>query len=239
MSDITRFDPFGYDGLSALMHEDHLGDYVRHADYAKLEAEAHALREEVAALRKSEIVGSYTIKHMAIDITAVGEALGISSEDQEGGTGEFIEAIQELQEEIAALREAHDKEWRRAGMAEENLKAVLSARVVVPDGYALVPIELTRDMWVAVNKEDDRAYAGACDHGAQFDWLWEAAIEAAPRLNGKAVSEGLLRRIVEEQPAVQDIGEMFNWQYARDQAMAELRALLVEGKEVGDVLVRE
>lgn len=200
---------------------------------ARLEAEAQALREEVAALRKSEIVGSYTIKHMAIDITAVGEALGISSEDQEGGTGEFIEAIQELQEEIAALREAHDKEWRRAGMAEENLKAVLSARVVVPDGYALVPIELTRDMWVAVNKEDDRAYAGACDHGAQFDWLWEAAIEAAPRLNGKAVSEGLLRRLSDLFPA--DMGDdgsgRAGWLPHVRETVAELRALLGEGKE--------
>ncbi|HCR1267210.1 TPA: hypothetical protein ONA10_005758 [Pseudomonas aeruginosa] len=60
------------------------------------------------------------------------------------------------------------------------------------------------------------------------------ALEAQSRLNGKTVSEGLLRRIVEEQPAVQDIGEMFNWQYARDQAMAELRALLNQDKENGN-----
>lgn len=31
--------------------EDEHGEYVRHADYAKLEAESQALREEVAALR--------------------------------------------------------------------------------------------------------------------------------------------------------------------------------------------
>ncbi|HHM7617506.1 TPA: hypothetical protein ACRNOG_003316 [Pseudomonas aeruginosa] len=37
-----------------------------------------------------------------------------------------------------------------------------------------------------------------------------------------------------EQTAVQDIGEMFNWQYARDQAMAELRALLNQDKENGN-----
>ncbi|EPJ0600120.1 hypothetical protein EWS90_12440 [Pseudomonas aeruginosa] len=62
----------------------------------------------------------------------------------------------------------------------------------------------------------------------------QVALEAQSRLNGKTVSEGLLRRIVEEQPAVQDIGEMFNWQYARDQAMAELRALLNQDKENGN-----
>lgn len=141
--------------------------------------------------------------------------------------------------ELQALREEVEEWAQRCAEAQVQRDAyqqerdeVLRARVVVvPDGYALVPVEPTREMFVAVNKEDDKAYAGGCDHGAQFDWLWAAALDAAPRLNGKAVSEGLLRRIVEEQPAVQDIGEMFNWQYARDQAMAELRALLGEGKE--------
>ncbi|MFU4907926.1 hypothetical protein ACM7ZU_10275 [Pseudomonas aeruginosa] len=94
------------------------GQYARYADYAKLEAEAQALMEEVAALR---------------------------------------------------------------------------ARVaVVPDGYALVPVEPTREMFIAINKEDDKAYAGGCHHGAQFEWLWAAAIEAAPRPNGLTVSESAL-----------------------------------------------
>lgn len=149
------------------------------------------------------------------------------------GTRLALEAeAQALREEVAALR----------------------ARVVVPDGYALVPIELTRDMWVAVNKEDDRAYAGACDHGAQFDWLWEAAIEAAPRLNGKAVSDGLLHE------TIRSVDDIFWAIHAKPScqsgvvarcrcrlcagtrlAMArnDLNALLGEGKEVGDVLVRE
>ncbi|WP_160286348.1 hypothetical protein [Pseudomonas knackmussii] len=60
---------------------------------------------------------------------------------------------------------------------------------------------------------------------------WNACLDELARLNGKVVSEGLLRRIVAEEPAVQDIGETFNWQFSRDQAMAELRALLGEGKE--------
>lgn len=71
-------------------------------------------------------------------------------------------------------------------------------------------------------------------NGPKEEWYltgWNACLDELARLNGKTVSDGLLRRIVEEQPAVQDIGEMFNWQYARDQAMAELRALLGEGTE--------
>ncbi len=40
--EVKRYDPFGYDGLSALMHEDVLGDYVRHEDYEALLAERDA-----------------------------------------------------------------------------------------------------------------------------------------------------------------------------------------------------
>ncbi len=40
--EVKRYDPFGYDGLSALMHEDVLGDYVRHEDYEDLLAERDA-----------------------------------------------------------------------------------------------------------------------------------------------------------------------------------------------------
>ncbi|HEJ4643986.1 TPA: hypothetical protein SL569_004766 [Pseudomonas aeruginosa] len=71
--------------------------HVADADYAKLEAEAQALREEVER-------GNRITVAMALDISAVGEALGIPGEEQEGGTGEFIDLIRELQKEVAALR---------------------------------------------------------------------------------------------------------------------------------------
>ncbi|HHK4242838.1 hypothetical protein IPC1031_13790 [Pseudomonas aeruginosa] len=60
---------------------------------AALEAETQALREEVAR-------GNRIICAMALDLAAVGEALGIPAEQQEGGAGEIIEAIQALQEEL-------------------------------------------------------------------------------------------------------------------------------------------
>ncbi|EPC4903886.1 hypothetical protein ACRZYO_005435, partial [Pseudomonas aeruginosa] len=56
-----------------------------------------ALREEVER-------GNRITVAMALDISAVGEALGIPGEEQEGGTGEFIDLIRELQKEAAALR---------------------------------------------------------------------------------------------------------------------------------------
>ncbi|WP_313461528.1 hypothetical protein [Pseudomonas nitroreducens] len=165
-----------------------------------------------------------------------------------------------LEAEAQALREERDRiernrdMWKGQCERQAEKLAALRARVVVPDGYAIVPVELTRDMWVAVNKEDDRAYAGACDHGAQFDWLWKAAIDAAPRLNGKAVSEGLLHE------TIRSVDDIFWAIHAKPScqsgvvarcrcilcagtrlAMArdDLSALLGEGKEVGDVLVRK
>ncbi|RTW54544.1 hypothetical protein [Pseudomonas aeruginosa] len=67
------------------------------ADIERLEAEAQALREEVER-------GNRITVAMALDISAVGEALGIPGEEQEGGTGEFIDLIRELQKEVEALR---------------------------------------------------------------------------------------------------------------------------------------
>ncbi len=93
MSEVKRFD-FDVTGCQV---EDPLGGYVDHDDYAKLAAEAQALREEVER-------GNRITVAMALDISAVGEALGIPGEEQEGGAGEFIDLIRELQKEVAALR---------------------------------------------------------------------------------------------------------------------------------------
>lgn len=167
--------------MSNNLHTQHLEETI-----AKLEAEAQALREEVAALKHSQQV-------------------------------------------LIGSRNAHRDE-RDAARTEV---AALRARVVVPDGYALVPIELTRDMWVAVNKEDDKAYAGACAHGAQFDWLWQAAIDAAPRLNGKAVSEGLLLglvQVIEKYTHDARVPNEVSQEQATELILAK-RALLGEGKE--------
>ena len=48
--EVKRYDPFGYDGLSALMHEDVLGDYVRHEDYDALLAERDRMAEALGSM---------------------------------------------------------------------------------------------------------------------------------------------------------------------------------------------
>lgn len=130
--------------------------YVESPDYAKLEAEAQALREEVKN-RTAECNGLHEM-----------------------------------------LRQEHD----RTEKARDEL-AALSARVVVlPDR--------------AQHDAGDSEHSDGCVRGFN-DCLDELA-----RLNGKAVSEGLLRRVAIHKPG-----------YDADHyaAVEELLALLGEGKE--------
>lgn len=213
MGDVKRYAfqihrrPYGLEEVGS-------GNLVMHSDYAKLEAEAQALREQ-----------NTKFQHMLADVVTKHFTENIKRSAAQKSMDVYLsEGIRLLEEELEALR----------------------ARVVVPDGYVLVPVEPTRDMFIAVNKEDDKAYAGGCDHGAQFDWLWDAALEAAPSLNGKAVSEGLLRsacssitRLIlsaQTRPSCQK-GMVDPCRCHRcnvDRALkvdAELRALIGEGKE--------
>ncbi|MFU7153903.1 hypothetical protein ACM74Y_17020 [Pseudomonas aeruginosa] len=84
MGGVTRYT---FD-TAACRYEHPEGEYVEHEDYAKLEAEAQALREEVAALR--------TKLAMAEDAAAKGDA----ARQQCGG---MEMEIQELREQAAKL----------------------------------------------------------------------------------------------------------------------------------------
>lgn len=159
------------------------GEFVGKGLYDALAAEAQALREEVAR-------GNRIALAMALDIAAVGVALGIPGEQQEGGTGEFIEAIQSLQKELEALR----------------------ARVVVTPDASTVYAALDARERLFTSPENIRV-----------------ALEAQSRINGKTVSEGLLRRLIDSD----GIDGIFDAQqnYAAHQ---ELRALLNKDKENGN-----
>ncbi|HHJ1658358.1 hypothetical protein [Pseudomonas aeruginosa] len=173
---------------------------------AKLAAEAQALREEVAR-----------------------------SEQHRNDQADLIVS---LRTEVAALRMARDDLKLERDLARQNfcdeqaanyqlqahLKACLGelselrARVVVPDGYALVPIEPTVAMrmpWKTMR-------------GHSWYSKYKAMLEAAPRLNGKTVSEGLLRRVT----ADPDYEEVFTLD--RGEALTELLDLLNQDKENGN-----
>ncbi|MFS6918789.1 hypothetical protein ABMZ06_13655 [Pseudomonas aeruginosa] len=110
---------------------------------------------------------------------------------------------QALREEVAALRaklamaedaaakgDAARQQCGGMEMEIEELRAeleTLRARVVVPDGYALMPLEPYPEMRLASHRYKRKNKVST---GPGF---WRAMAEAAPRLNGKTVSEGLLR----------------------------------------------
>lgn len=149
---------------------------------------------------------------------------------------------QALREEVAALRMARDDFKLERDLARQNFCDEQAANYQLQAHFKSCLGELSElRARVAVVPERElftQYLPGAIPRNADevSAWKegWNACLDELARLNGKTVSEGLLRRIVEEQPAVQDIGEMFNWQYARDQAMAELRALLNQDKENGN-----
>ncbi|WP_017521999.1 hypothetical protein ACQCLI_18355 [Pseudomonas nitroreducens] len=146
----------------------------------------------------------------SLDLSTIMSALGFVSYP---GIDPMLRAITNL-----TLAKAEAQALR------EQLEALRAMVVVFPDFDNDVIIDTFRRNGFRIELGETYSVKG------QIAQLLNALGELA-RLNGKAVSEGLLRRIVEEQPAMQDIGEMFNWQYARDQAMAELRALLGEVNE--------
>ncbi|HHK5306234.1 TPA: hypothetical protein ACQT2P_006472 [Pseudomonas aeruginosa] len=169
--------------------------FVLASDYDTLAAEAQALREEVERCNRITVA-------MALDISAVGEALGIPGEEQEGGTGEFIDLIRELQKEVESLR----------------------ARVVVTPDASTVYAALDARERLFTSPENI-----------------QVALEAQSRLNGKTVSEGLLREVARHLGNWLELHECecdggFHY-CGRDQVAKtnrELRALLNQDKENGN-----
>ncbi|KSL05501.1 hypothetical protein AAA503_20375 [Pseudomonas aeruginosa] len=99
--------------------------------------------------------------------------------------------------------------------------AALRARVaVVPDGYALVPIEPNDEMLSAGCVADNAMHSNLSNRDNKHR-CYQSMLNAAPRLNGLTVSEGLLRRLCEPLLSHAD------YVVARN----ELRALLGEEKE--------
>ncbi|MCC0353249.1 hypothetical protein LJG15_24530 [Pseudomonas aeruginosa] len=190
-----------YDALAAklAMAEDAAakGDAARQ-QCGGMEMEIEELRAEAQALREEVARGNRITLAMALDIAAVGVALGIPGEQQEGGTGEFIEAIRSLQKELEALR----------------------ARVVV------VP---------------ERKLLNAGVPGLNRNSGWNACLDELARLNGKTVSEGLLREVARHLGNWLELHECecdggFHY-CGRDQVAKtnrELRALLNQDKENGN-----
>lgn len=89
----------------------------------------------------------------------------------------------------------------------------------VPNGWKLAPEEPTREMFVAANKADDKAYAGGCHHGADNEDIWHAMLAAAP---AAPVADGT----TSDKYRAELYDEV--WQRARDMGYGNVTEALVE-----------
>ncbi|EOK5425302.1 hypothetical protein ACM6SS_004977 [Pseudomonas aeruginosa] len=142
-------------------------DHVTDAEYAKLAAEAQALREEVAQQKFLTKVENDALKMMT------------------DKANELKSEVEQLEEELESLR----------------------ARVVVAP---------------------ERKLLNAGVPGLNRNSGWNACLDELARLNGKTVSEGLLRLALEFIMATNCQGSIPLW------LIEELRALLNQDKENGN-----
>lgn len=190
MSDVKRFYAPGLDCLYRSNKDAprELIPLVLESDYAKLEAEAQALREQ-----------NTKFQHMLADVVAKHFAENIKRSTAQKSMDVYLsEGIRLLEEEVADARRDAERHELRANQYSEEL-AVLCARVVV--------VPERKDM--AHGFDGKRTYAMA----------WNACLDELARLNGKAVSEGLLRSLLS-----QDLNKVMA-------AQSVLSELLGEGKE--------
>lgn len=164
------------------------GQYVRYTDYAKLAAEAQALREEVAALR------------MARDDFKLERDLARQNFCDEQAANYQLQAhLKSCLGELAELR----------------------ARVVV----VLPSVDNVMNIVMRYQWNEKTNVTGTTNWAAN---LGMRVVEVVKRLNGKTVSEGLLRRLT----ADPDYEEVFTMD--RGEALTELLDLLNQDKENGN-----
>ncbi|HFH3049181.1 TPA: hypothetical protein ACGJRA_000317 [Pseudomonas aeruginosa] len=162
---------------------------VRESDYAKLEAEAQALREEVARAEQHR-------------------------NDQ-------ADLIVSLRTEVAALRMARDDFKLERDLARKNFCDEQAANYQLQAHLKACLGELSA-LRARVVVVPERKLLNAGVPGLNRNSGWNACLDELARLNGKTVSEGLLRRLCEPLLSHAD------YVVARN----ELRALLSE-KEGG------
>lgn len=222
MSEVKRFDHVNHAHVDDCEHiENPEGAWVKASDYDALAAEAQALREEVAAAQKNLAFTEqwYAVRHERLWHWAHEEL----SEEQKrryfnivaNGTAEHNEPPIYAQQ---LCRMKH-----RAESAEQELAALRARVVVLPDASTVYAALDARER-LFTSPENIRV-----------------ALEAQSRLNGKTVSEGLLREVARHLGNWLELHECecdggFHY-CGRDQVAKtnrELRALLNQDKENGN-----
>ncbi|MHC9277817.1 hypothetical protein ACYTSC_30295 [Pseudomonas aeruginosa] len=212
MSEVKKISPVG--NIYG-WEESQFGEFVLSQDYDDLAAEAQALREEIKKAQNALAFTEqwYGVRHERLWHWAHAEL----NEEQKrryfnivaNGTAEHSEPPTFAQQ---LCRAKH-----RYECAEKEVSA-LRARVVVTD-----PVQAFDKFF---------AESGQSKYRETAWWNFDAGFNLA-RLNGKTVSEGLLRRLSDLFPA--DMGDdgsgRAGWLPHVRETVAELRTLLGEGKE--------
>ncbi|HDQ4479377.1 TPA: hypothetical protein P9G18_000045 [Pseudomonas aeruginosa] len=203
MSEVKRFDHVNHAHVDDCAHiENPGGAWVKASDYDALAAEAQALREEVARSEQHRNDQADLIVSLRTEVAA----LKHSQQVLIGSRNAHRDERDAARKEVAELRMARDDFKLERDLARQNfcdeqaanyqlqahLKACLGelselrARVVVPDGYALMPLEPSPEMRLASHRYKRKNKVST---GPGF---WRAMAEAAPRINSLTVGASAL-----------------------------------------------
>ncbi|EMB9982515.1 hypothetical protein VAL34_001080 [Pseudomonas aeruginosa] len=212
MSDVLRFDSV----LMSDVYESKNGEYVQYTDYAKLEAEAQALREEVA---EYEALCNRQAELLSQSIVAI---RGPEPELTRWGYADLPLRVKTIVEEVAALRMARDDFKLERDLARQNFCDEQAANYQLQAHLKSCLGELA-ELRARVVVVPGRKGGQSTIPGLHRNRGWNACLDELARLNGLTVSEGLLRRLLDSD----GIDGIFDAQknYAAHQ---ELRALLSE-----------
>lgn len=165
---------------------------------------------EAQALREQNT----KFQHMLTDVVAKHFAENIKRSTAQKSMDVYLsEGIRLLEEEVADARRDAEQHEIRANQYSEELAALRARAVVVPERMT-IPVE-----------------SSGFVNGKLYGW--NHCLDAVERLNGKAVSEVRILEIADKVESLETASG-----YACGLAQ-ELRSLLNESAEVGDVLVRE
>ncbi|MDX4003566.1 hypothetical protein QYP09_25710 [Pseudomonas aeruginosa] len=213
---------------------------------AKLRAEAQALREEVA---EYEALCNRQAELLSQSIVAI---RGPEPELTRWGYADLPLRVKTIVEEVAALRMARDDLKLERDLARQNfcdeqaanyqlqahLKACLGELSELRARVVVVPERLTNGDSISRMLREIGCDGDVSYHHARE--IWNACIDELARLNGKVVSEGLLREARRHLGNWLELHECEcegGFHYCGREQVAkthrELRSLLDEGKENG------
>ncbi|MHC3950396.1 hypothetical protein ACIPJD_07855 [Pseudomonas aeruginosa] len=219
MSDVTRYN---FD-TTACWYEHPDGEFVEHDAYAKLAAEAQALREEVARSEQHRNDQADLIVSLRTEVAA----LKHSQQVLIGSRNAHRDERDAARKEVAELRMARDDFKLERDLARQNFCDEQAANYQLQAHLKACLGELS-ELRARVVVVPERKSGQSTIPGLHMNRGWNACLDELACLNGKTVSEGLLRLALEFIMATNCQGSIPLG------LIEELRALLNQDKENGN-----